>query len=166
MIKRTRTRLALVLVTVAAIAYSSTAFAEGGDGSGNRSGIVKPLGLLSAMLEDGRSIIDAQEVPLKPKIALKFDRNVVGLLYWARNKRCIHLYGSDDDEPALTITKVDDTVDFSKKQFIWVEPLDALSPGKDYLLLVDPRLVAKNGFSTLAMTTENKGVRIRFRTME
>ncbi len=141
-----------------------TAFGAGGDGAGNTGGVFKPLGLTTATLEDGTSIINAENVPLKPKITLHFDKNVVHLSYWERNKRCFHLYNENEEELALKVTKIDDTVDFSKRQYIWVEPTEALFPGTNYMLYVAPDLLAKNGGSTLAMTTNNQGETIKFKT--
>ncbi len=136
---------------------------EGGDGSGNAPG-VKPLALVSAALGDGTSIIGAESIPLQPKITMHFDKNVVHLIYWERNKRCFHLYDETGRESALKISKIDDTVDFSKRQYIWVEPAEPLLPGTGYKLYVAPELLAKNGESTLAMSTNNQGVTINFKT--
>lgn len=154
----------LLLLAVMLLAVPSTSLADGGDGSGNTQGVFKPLGLTSATLEDGSSIIDSVKVPLKPKITMHFDKNVVYLIYWERNRHCFHLYGENGQELNLNLTKIDDTVDTSKRQYIWVEPVAELSPGSSYKLYVAPELLAKNGGSTLAMTTNNQGVTINFKT--
>lgn len=140
------------------------AYGEGGDGTGNSQGVFKPLGLESATLEDGTSIMDAENVPLQPKITMHFDKNVVYLIYWERNKQCFHLYDENDREQELKLSKIDDTVDFSKRQYIWVEPAETLAPGTSYQLYIAPELLAKNGGSTLSMATNNQGVTIKFRT--
>lgn len=149
-----------ILLTVLPLA----AYGEGGDGTGNSQGVFKPLGLVSATLEDGTGIMDAENVPLQPKITMHFDKNVVYLIYWERNKRCFHLYDENGQDLALNLSKIDDTVDFSKRQYIWVEPAEPLAPGTSYQLYVAPDLLAKNGGSTLSMTTNNQGVTINFRT--
>ncbi|SFH10143.1 hypothetical protein SAMN05660649_03866 [Desulfotomaculum arcticum] len=154
----------LLLIVIFLSTLPLAAFGDNGDGTGNAQGIFKPLGLTSATLEDGTSIIDGRNIPLKPKITMHFDKNVVYLLYWERNKRCFHLYDENGTELALNLTKIDDTVDFSKRQYIWVEPVEALAPGTNYKLYVAPDLLAKNGGSTLAMTTNNQGVTINFKT--
>lgn len=138
-------------------------YGEGGDGSGNTPG-VKPLALVSATLGDGTIIFGAESIPLQPKITMRFDKNVVHLIYWERNKRCFHLYDETGREAALKISKIDDTVDFSKRQYLWAEPAEPLSPGTGYKLYVAPELLAKNGESTLAMSTDNQGVTISFKT--
>ena len=45
-----------------------------------------------------------------------------------------------------------------------MEPAEPLASGTRYTLYVAPDLLAKNGGSTLAMTTNNQGLRINFRT--
>ncbi|SPF45602.1 conserved exported hypothetical protein [Candidatus Desulfosporosinus infrequens] len=142
----------------------SYAYAAGGDGTGGANGVMKPLGLVSVTLDDGTNVNKAQNIPLKPKFTLHFDKNVVYLIYWEQNTRCFHLYDNNGQELAINLTKIDDTVDFSKRQYIWVEPVEALSPGANYKLYVAPNLLAKNGGSTLGMTTNNQGVTINFKT--
>lgn len=154
----------MLLLSVLLVVLPLAAYGEGGDGTGNFQGVFKPLGLVSATLEDGTSIMDAENVPLQPKITMRFDKNVVSLIYWERNKRCFHLYDENGQEHELILSKIDDTVDFSKRQYIWVEPAEPLAPGTCYQLYVAPDLLAKNGGSTLAMTTNNQGVTINFKT--
>ncbi|TEB05923.1 hypothetical protein Psch_02965 [Pelotomaculum schinkii] len=159
-----RTGLLMLLLSALLVVLPLAAYGDGGDGSGNTQGVFKPLSLVSATLDDGTSVIDAENVSLKPKITMHFDKNVVYLIYWERNKRCFHLYDENGNEKALNLSKIDDTVDFSKRQYIWVEPATALSPGTNYKLYVAPDLLAKNGGSTLSMSTNNRGVTIEFKT--
>ncbi len=154
----------MLLLSILFVVLPLAAYGEGGNGTGNSRGVFKPLGLVSATLEDGTRIMDAENVPLQPKITMHFDKNVVYLIYWERNKRCFHLYDEDGREQELILSKIDDTVDFSKRQYIWVEPAEPLAPGTSYTLYVAPELLAKNGGSTLSMTTNNQGVTINFRT--
>jgi hypothetical protein len=154
----------MLLLSILILVLPLAAYGEGGDGTGNPRGVFKPLGLVSATLEDGTGIIDAENVPLQPKITMRFDKNVVYLIYWERNKRCFHLYDEDGRKHELILSKIDETVDFSKRQYIWVEPAESLAPGTRYTLYVAPDLLAKNGGSILAMTTNNQGLRINFRT--
>lgn len=154
----------LLFITFLLFAISPVALADNGDGTGNSQGIMKPLGLTTVTLADGTNVIDAVNILLKPKFTFHFDKNVVYLLYWERNKRCFHFYDENNKELTLNITKIDDTVDFSKRQYIWVEPVDALSPGTNYRIFVSPDLLAKNGGPTLAMTTSNQGSTIKFKT--
>lgn len=154
----------ILLLSILLVVLPLAAYGEGGDGTGNSQGVFKPLGLVSATLADGTSIMDAENVPLQPEITMHFDKNVVYLIYWERNKRCFHLYDENGQEQELKLSKIDDTVDFSKRQYIWVEPAKALAPGTSYTLYIAPELMAKNGGSTLSMTTNNQGVTIKFRT--
>ncbi len=154
----------MLLLSILLVVPPFAAYGEGGDGTGNSQGVFKPLGLVSATLEDGTSIMDAENVPLQPKITLHFDKNVVYLIYWERNKRCFHLYDENGQDLALNLSKIDDTVDFSKRQYIWAEPAEPLAPGTSYKLYIAPEMLAKNGGSTLSMTTNNQGVTIKFKT--
>lgn len=156
--------LVLVLMMVMLAAMPVVVLAANGDGTGSSTGVMKPLGLTSVTLADGTNVNGAVNIPLKTKITFLFDKNVVYLLYWERNKACFHLYDENNKELAINVTKIDDTVDFSKRQYIWVEPVEPLSPGTNYKIFVSPDLLAKNGGSTLAMTTDGKGSTIKFRT--
>ncbi len=156
---------AMIMIVLLLSAWPAAVYAAGGDGTGPLvNGVFKPLGLTSATLEDGTNAIDHQNVPLQPKFTLHFDKNVVYLIYWSRNKECFHLYDDEEKEVPINITKIDDTVDFSKRQYIWVEPVEPLKPGTNYRLYVAPDLIAKNGGSLLASTTEGKGLSILFKT--
>ncbi|ACL19749.1 hypothetical protein Dhaf_1703 [Desulfitobacterium hafniense DCB-2] len=156
---------AVILLIMLLSAWPAAVYAAGGDGTGPLvNGVFKPLGLTSATLEDGTNAMDHQNVPLKPKFTLHFDKNVVYLIYWSRNKECFHLYDDEEKEVPISVTKIDDTVDFSKRQYIWVEPVEPLKPGTNYRLYVAPDLIAKNGGSLLASTTDGKGLTIRFKT--
>lgn len=156
--------LGILLITLLLSTFPLLALAEGGDGTGSANGVMKPLGLVSVTLEDGTKVSEAANIPLKPKFMLHFNKNVVYLIYWEKNTKCFNLYDESNKEVKINLTKIDDTVDFSKRQYIWVEPVEALSPGTHYKLYVAPDLLAKNGGSTLGMTTNNQGVTINFTT--
>jgi len=154
-----------LLIIFLLASLSPAVFAANGDGTGS-NGVYRSLGLMSVTLTDGTKVNGAVNIPLKPKFTFLFDKNVVYLLYWERNLGCFHLYAQNNKELAINVTKVDDTVDFSKRQDIWVEPVDALSPGTNYNIFVSPDLLAKNGVSTLGTTTNNQGVTISFKTVD
>ena len=162
--QRTGLLMLMLLLSFLLVVLPLAAYGESGDGPGDTQGVFKPLGLVSATLDDGASIVDTENVPLKPKITMHFDKNVVYLIYWERNKRCFHLYDENGKELALKLSKIDETADFSKRQYIWAEPVEALSPGTGYKLYIAPDLLAKNGGSTLSMSTGNQGVTIKFKT--
>ncbi|QWU16883.1 hypothetical protein SAMN04487895_110208 [Paenibacillus sophorae] len=141
-------------------------YAGDGDGSGAGGGTsgAKPLKFVSATLVDEKtSIVDASDIPLKPKFRLLFDKNVVNSTVWGINRECFAL-SSDNGAVSIEVTKVDDTIDPSQRQAVFVEPVNALAPGVSYSLKVGPELVAKNGVSTLGGTTSGRGVTIAFTT--
>ena len=71
----------MLLLSILLVVLPLAAYGEGGDGTGNSRGVFKPLGLVSATLTDGTSIMDAENVPLQPEITMHFDKNVVYLIY-------------------------------------------------------------------------------------
>lgn len=144
----------------------TAAFAEGG-GRSDTPGIPgqKPLSLISVTLADGGSNVQgAANIPLKPKFMFVFDKNVVNSLVWVKNSSCFKLVSQDNKDVPVSVTKVDDTIDFSQRQNVFVEPVNPLKPGTTYNLIVLPELMAKNGVSTLGGTTGGKGVTSTFKT--
>lgn len=163
--------LVLIFILVTALLLGgSAAFAEGTNpGGGDRSdspGVPghKPLNFVGITLDDGSNVQNATDVPLKPKFRLEFDKNVVNIVFWERNRRCFNLFDGGNNAVPINVTKVDDTVDFSQRQYIFVEPINPLLPGTSYHLTVSGELMAKNGNSTLGGTTGGKGISISFRT--
>lgn len=147
--------------------FAPIAFAEGQGGEqANSPGVPgqKPLSFVSVTLADGKNVQNAADIPLKPKFNLHFDKNVVNSLFWQNNSQCFTLTSSNNENIPITVSKIDDTINFSKRQFIFVEPNDSLKPGTTYQLKVSPKLQAKNGYSTLGGTTNGQGITITFKT--
>jgi len=144
---------------------ASAAFAQGGEKSSS-PGIPgqKPLSFVSISLVDGGKVQDAADVPTEPKFKLEFDKNVVNSTVWEINRNCFSLVSQDNVDVPVIVTKVDDTIDFSQRNNIFVQPASPLSPGTSYTLKVSPALKAKNGVSTLGGTTSGQGVSISFKT--
>lgn len=152
------TSLVNVTITLAA----GTGFGSG-DGSGN--GEINPLAYMGAILEDGGKLNNgATDIPLNPKIRLEFDKNVVNNVIWANNSQCISLKSSNNENIVLSVTKIDDTVDFNFRQFIFVQPTASLQPETSYQLSISPDLMAKNGVSTLGGTTNGQVITVSFKT--
>lgn len=145
---------------------SSAVFAEGGE-QASSSGVSgeKPLSFLGITLEgSGENVADAVDIPLKPKFKLAFDKNVVNSLFWENNSKCFSLITDSGDGVPIKVTKVDDTIDFTQRQNIFIEPVSALQPGTAYRLFISPDLRAKNGVATIGGTTDGKGITISFKT--
>lgn len=145
--------------------FASIAFAEGGDKSSS-PGIPgqKPLSFASISLVEGGQVRDAADVPTEPKFKLEFDKNVVNSTIWEINRNCFSLVSQNNENVPVSVTKVDDTIDFSQRNYIFVQPVSPLSPGTSYTLIISPALKAKNGVSTLGGTTSGQGLSISFKT--
>lgn len=90
-------------------------------------------------------------------ILLVFDKNVVNDSVWANNRRQIKLWRGST-RVGINVVRVKDTVNFAKRQNIYVKPIKKLRPLSNYRLVIDPDLTAKNG------QTLGKTVTIRFKT--
>lgn len=146
--------------------FANAAFAEGGDRSSS-PGIPgqKPLSYVSISLVEGGQAQDAADVPTQPKFKLEFDKNVVNSTIWEINRNCFSLVSENGEDVPVSVTKVDDTIDFSQRNYIFVQPVSALSLGTSYTLKISPDLKAKNGVSTLGGTTSGQGLSISFNTL-
>ncbi|OPX82435.1 MAG: hypothetical protein A4E52_02057 [Pelotomaculum sp. PtaB.Bin013] len=146
--------------------FVSAAFAAQGGEKSSSPGIPgqKPLSFVSISLVDGGNVQDAADVPTEPKFKLEFDKNVVNSTIWEINRNCFSLFSENGESIPLKVTKVDDTIDFSQRNNVFVQPSSPLSPGTSYTLKVSPALKAKNGVSTLGGTTAGQGVSISFKT--
>lgn len=141
------------------------ALAQGGERSSS-PGIPgqKPLSFVSISLVDGGQVQNSADVPTEPRFKLTFDKNVVNSTVWENNRRCFSLFSENGENIPLKVTKVDDTIDFSQRQNVFVQPTVPLSPGTSYTLKISPDLRAKNGVSTLGGTTSGQGVTVSFKT--
>lgn len=119
----------------------------------------KQLKLLSVTLDSGVKVQDAADMPLNSEFILQFDKNVVNSVIWENNSKCFSITAADGEYVPVSVTKVDDTIDVSQRQKIFVKPVSFLNPGKVYCLRISPELKAKNG---VAMGGE--GVSVTFKT--
>lgn len=145
--------------------YAASVHAQGGDRSSS-PGIPgqKPLSFISISLADGGKVQGAADIPAEPEFKLEFDKNVVNSTVWENNRKCFSLISQDNVNFPVSVTKVDDTIDFSQRNNVFVRPAGPLSPGTTYYLNISPDLCAKNGVSTLGGTTSDQGVTISFKT--
>lgn len=139
------------------------AYAQG-DGTAFSSG-VKPLNYDYCALEDGTKIQSGQEINnLQPKFTLKFDKNVVNMLVWENNRKCISMTTDNNENVVIDVSKIDSTVDFDHRQEIFLQPINPLQQGKTYYIKVGPELLAANKTSTLGGSTGGNGISISFKT--
>lgn len=155
------------LVIFLCLVWVPLAYAQGESGlqlhSPGQQG-AKPLDFVSITLADGSNVQNASDISLTPKFKLHFDKNVVNSLVWVGNSQCFSLISGNNENVPVNVTKVDDTVDFSQRQDIFIQPVNSLSSGTAYYLKVSPALLAKNGVSTLGGTTNGQGLTIAFKT--
>jgi hypothetical protein len=164
--KRIPIVLFICLLIMTCLANASVVFAAG---AGNQSGTPgvqgqKPLAYLGTVLVDGEKVDNATDIPLSPKFKMEFDKNVVNSLFWTNNSQCFSMKSSNNEAIPLSVTKVDDTVDFAQRQLIFAQPVSPLKPGTSYKLIISPKLEAKNGVAILGGTTNGQGVTVAFKT--
>lgn len=122
----------------------------------------RPLRFVSAT-EDSRPLQNSASVPVRPKITLTFDKNVVGDNVWENNQNAITLRTNRNVDVPVRVTRIPEEVDFSQRQKIFVEPVNALSRGTAFTLNISPNLRSKAG-ETIGETTGGQGVSINFST--
>lgn len=123
----------------------------------------KPLHFVSIVLEDGSNVNGASQLPLNPSFKLEFDKNVVNDSIWDNNKNCFKLSDASGKNIPLNVSRINDTVDFTQRDFIFVQISSHLEPGTQYQLHISPVLVAKN-LNSLGASTGGEEVVINFKT--
>lgn len=113
----------------------------------------KPLNLVSSAPRNGAAGVS----PDLKTILLVFDKNVVNDSVWTNNRRQIKLWRGTT-QVSINVTRIKDTVDFSKRNNIYVKPVKCLRSSTSYKLVIYPDLTAKNGEKL------GKTVTIRFKT--
>ncbi len=104
----------------------------------NRSG-QRPLKFLRSIPSSG-----AKNVSLKPIIHLFFDKNVVNDSVWQNNRRQFELFRGTISVP-ITVTRIKDTVDFNRRNEIFVKPVNSLRTSTTYTLVIKKDLRSKAG---------------------
>jgi hypothetical protein len=113
----------------------------------------KPLHFVSSTPRNGATNVSTS----LRTITLRFDKNVVNDAVWENNKTMIRMFRGST-RIAVRVTRIPDTVDFSKRKNIYVHPVAALRPFTTYRVVILPGLESKAG-DTLGET-----VTIRFTT--
>jgi len=164
--KKTNILIFMCLLIMTCLANASVAFAAGAGDQSGTPGVSgqKPLAYLGTVIVDGGKLDNATDAPLNPKLKVEFDKNVVNSLFWTNNSQCFSMKSSTNEAIPVNVTKVDDTVDFALRQFIFVQPVSPLKPGTSYKLIISPNVQAKNGVATLGGTTNGQGVTVAFKT--
>jgi uncharacterized protein YjdB len=130
----------------------------------------KPLNFVGAYLTEISNntsttgpAIDQTTVPVDPLIKVQFDKNIVNDAVWEHNQQCVAIQTDAGAVVPTQVTRVKDSVNFNEKNNIFITPVNDLQKGGAYKVVVSPELKAKNGYSTLGMTTNNQPVIINFK---
>ncbi len=121
----------------------------------------KPLHVIDITWE-GKKTKESTIIPKKETLTVEFDKNVVNDAVWENNRKSFSLTSRQKNIP-IYVTRVKDTVDFSQREKIFIQPVNPLTTGNVYTLKISPDLKSKAGV-TLASTTGGKGYTIDLRT--
>lgn len=128
----------------------------GGKGGGSGSGSGEPFTLVGAYLTTisdnvsttGKDIKDSQDVDTNPMIKLIFNKNVVSSIVWETNKQALTLADSEGNLIDIQVDRIPDEGDNSnenEKRHIFIRPIEPLTDGKTYTLVIKSKLTANNG---------------------
>lgn len=112
-----------------------------------------PLNFVSSSPTNGTTGVS----PNLKTILLVFDKNVVNDSVWVNNRQQIKLWRGTTPV-GINVNRINDTVDFSKRNNIYVKPKKGLLSLTNYKIVISPNLTAKNGEKL------GKTVTLRFKT--
>jgi len=143
-------RILLFILILFSLSIGQSASAEGGTGGGKN----EPLALRSSSINDG-----ATGVSLKPEIVLTFSKNIVNMKVVENNKKCFSLQTEDGVKVPINLFLADDQIEFEKRNDAIITPVDNLTQGTTYLIVISGSLTSKSGIATeketrLTFTTE------------
>lgn len=132
--------IAVFLFTLSPI----SAFADGGDGSGDGKGLGENkdivLTLESSSIKDNSSNIAINET-----IQLDFNKNICNITVLANNKMCFHLTDENGNTVPIKLIFPDDQFQQDYKRQVFIIPQQDLESNSCYRIAVDSALTAKNG---------------------
>lgn len=117
----------------------------------------KPLRFVRSIPSSG-----ARNVSLKPLIHLFFDKNVVSDDVWTNNRKQFELFRGTVPVP-ISVTRIKDTVDFSRRREIFIRPVNSLRTSTTYKLVIKKNLKSKAGEllgKQITITFTTRGERI------
>lgn len=76
---------------------------------------------------------------------MNFDKNVVSENVWENNRESFSLQSQNRETVPIAVTRIPDTVDFTQRQNILIQPQRPLNPGNAYSLHISPELRSKAG---------------------
>jgi len=93
----------------------------------------------------GDSVVDSSNVPLNPTIKVVFDKNVVNDAVWSDNQQCFTLKTSSGSNVPINVSRISDLVNTNERRNIFISPVNSLSPGTAYKIIISSSLKAKTG---------------------
>jgi hypothetical protein len=118
--------------------------AGGGDGSGGGGGAAVPLWMDWCYPANGETNVSTTVV-----IQCKYSHNVAQSAVSQRNIKQFSLTKKSDGTPVeIDVYTADSQVEFDKRQYIYVRPVQPLENGTTYRLLAKEGVQAKNGMVT------------------
>lgn len=144
-----KARILLFILVFSSLFIGQMASAEGGTGGGKN----EPLALRSSSINNG-----ATGVSLKPEIVLTFSKNIVNMKVVENNKKCFSLLTEDGVKVPINLFLADDQIEFEKRNDAIITPVDNLTQGTTYSIVISGSLTSKSGVTT------GKETRISFTT--
>lgn len=144
------TFLVALLLFTSLISGAQTALAGDGSGGGQNPPLLRSA-CLTTINNNVSTTGDAlgENMTLTnnpPTIRIEFATNVADNTVWNNNKNFITLYDGNHKVVSADVSRIDPTVTFAERDYIFVKPTAALEPGS-YKIIVDARLTSKNGAS-------------------
>ena len=144
-----KARILLFILVLSSLFIGQMASAEGGTGGGKN----EPLALKSSSISNG-----ATGVSLKPEIVLTFSKNIVNMKVVENNKNCFSLQTEDGVKVPINLFLADDQIEFEKRNDAIITPVNNLTQGTTYFIVINGALTSKSG------VTIGKETRISFTT--
>ncbi|MEN6461558.1 MAG: S-layer homology domain-containing protein [Syntrophomonas sp.] len=145
------TFLIILLLFTSLIAGAQTVLAGDGSGGGKNPPLLRSACLTTInnnVSATGDSLGENMSLANNPPtIRIEFATNIADNTVWNDNKNYVTLYDGDHKAVSSDVSRIDPTVTFAERNYIFVKPSAALQPGS-YTIVVDARLTSKNGISS------------------
>jgi hypothetical protein len=144
------TVLMMLLLFMSLITSTQTAVAGDGSGGGQNPPLLRGACLTAInnnVSSTGESLGENMALTDNPPtIRLEFATNIADNTVWNNNQNYVKLYDSNSDIIPANVSRIDPTVTFAERNYIFIKPLAVLDAGS-YKIAVDAKLTSKNGVS-------------------
>ncbi len=100
----------------------------------------KALSIKSSNPQDG-----AVDIPVDTAVVLEFSNNVVNMTVAENNSGCFRMLNTEGLEIEIDVYLPDDQIEPENKRTITLTPVQPLTAGTAYIIVISPDLTAKNG---------------------